>query len=126
TELVQQGGIPDGDGASTHDADDTTSRAALESDGRLRSHTRARRSGDDRVGKGILAGALPRRREREQRPLVRNSDAVPLGHERNLTHCRVALGNGARLVEDDRVELLTSLECRATLDEHAELGAAAG
>ena len=43
-----------------------------------------------------------------------------------LDYPRPSLGNGARLVEHDRVDLGRALQGLASLDEHAQLGAPPG
>src|SRR5205823_5257214 len=59
------------------------------------------------------AGALERRGERDDLPLV-----VPRQRD-DLDEARLAFGEGARLVDDERVHLLERLERVGVLDEDA-------
>ena len=76
---------------------------------------------DDRRGERVLAAALEARGETRARRLRRVRR-----HERDRDEARLALGQRARLVDDERVDLLERLERLGVLDEHARRRAAAG
>src|SRR5690606_14796672 len=74
----------------------------------------------DRLRDRVLGGVLDRAGEAEQVPRIRPG----LGDDVDEAHA--AGRDGAGLVEEDRVDALGRLEDLGTLDEDAELRAAAG
>ncbi len=72
------------------------------------------RGGDDGGGEGMLARTLEAGAQRKHRRLV---EALCNGHRED--HARFAFGQGAGLVDDQRVDRLESLQRLGILDEHA-------
>jgi hypothetical protein len=100
-------------------AGDALARLRLEVGGAGKRQLALLRAPGDRRGERMLAAALQAGDQAEQLVL---RHAVHRGHIRQP---RLALGQGAGLVDDERVDLLDALQRPGILDEHARLGAAA-
>ena len=99
--------------AALHDTAHALADHGLEGGGRRQRHQAALgRIGHDGAGQGVLAFFL--QGGGQAQGVIGNV----AGH-----HGRLALGEGARLVENGRRQVAHGLQHRAVLDEHAELGA---
>ena len=102
-----------------HEGDGAVAGDVAELGGSLGDHATLGGVADDGGGQRVLGLVLERGDQREQLGLV---DAV----DDDVGDLRLALGQRAGLVHDDRVDAGRGLECGGVLDQHAALGAQAG
>jgi hypothetical protein len=119
-EVAHERPVPQRDGAAVHRPAHALAGEALEP-GDARELDAARLAAlDDRRSERVLAAALQRRREAEQRRLV------GAGRGKHGDEPRFALGERARLVDDERVHLAHHLDRLGIPEEHAQGGARLG
>jgi hypothetical protein len=112
-ELLEQGGVPQGDAAAVH----APLHALPVSDSKTLASARGiPRAGaaDDRARQRMLAGPLEAGRQAQQLALV---EALG-GHDRD--QARLALGEGAGLVHHQGVHLVQDLDGLGVLEQHAQ------
>src|SRR5690606_14047148 len=111
--------VADGDAVAIHGAEHTLTDGGIEIANGAQRQPAALRGSNDGSGERMFTAALDTCREAQQLRFIKASSRP------NGRYLRPALGQCARLVDDDRVDLFEALQRFGILDQHAALRAAA-
>ncbi len=117
---LQQGAVADRDPPAVDHAGDALAGMRLEIDRNDNGHAARRRARDDGAGERMLAGALQAGGDREQGSRVDRADRD------HVDQAWPAFGQGAGLVDHQRIDPLHQLQRLGVADQHAGLRATPG